>query len=185
MQQAASMEMQGLVFWESRSSCISHCNRASKIKKAISCIQSFGTLFAYFLNRMFLSLRGAETQMRRYVDLEERNLSKRKLVVCLHGLNNNPTQFKKIIEELEKRESFDADIFVPRILERGNAKLDEMTEPIFREIEKWGKTSGDKELTIVGVSNGGRISRALEARIVQSKVFGKIKKLRLQRFFFS
>ena len=53
-----------------------------------------------------------------------------------------------------------------------------MVKPIFEEIEKWAKTSDEKELVLVGISNGGRIARAIEAEIAKSESSANIKKLR-------
>ena len=107
-------------------------------------------------------------KVRALSDFQDTNikvLSKKRLVVCIHGLNNNPTQFKKIVDEMQKKELSETDIFIPRVLQKGNAKLDEMVKPIFEEIAKWAKTSDEKELVLVGISNGGRIARAIEAEI--------------------
>ena len=103
---------------------------------------------------------------------------KKDLLSAYFGLNNNPTQFKKIVDEMQKKELSETDIFIPRVLQKGNAKLDEMVKPIFEEIAKWAKTSGEKELVLVGISNGGRISRAIEAELAKSESNANIKKLR-------
>jgi len=53
-----------------------------------------------------------------------------------------------------------------------------MARPIFEEIMKWGSTDGEKELTLVGISNGGRIARAIETEIAKSGHRSNIRKLR-------
>ena len=57
------------------------------------------------------------------------------------------------------------DIYIPYILEKGNGKLDDMVRPIFKEICKWAESGGDKELILVGISNGGRIAKAIDAKL--------------------
>lgn len=168
--------IQGVKFFDNAPSCISHFEKIHWTKKAISLIKSFGTFLAYTLNRISLVVRRIDNQMDPLT--KATGLSKKRLVVCVHGLNNNPTQFKKIIDEMQKNDLSETDIFIPRVLQKGNAKLDEMVKPIFQEIAKWAKTSDEKELVLVGISNGGRISRAIEAEIAKSEFNTTIKKLR-------
>lgn len=171
-------EIHGIKFFDSASSCISHFEKIHWMQKAISFIQSFGTLFIYFLNKISLVLHRVDAQMEPFTNANPKGFSKKRLVVCIHGLNNNPTQFKKIVDEMQKKDLSETDLFLPRVLQKGNAKLDEMVQPIFQEIAKWAKTSGEKELVLVGISNGGRISRAIEAKLAKSKCDANIKKLR-------
>lgn len=170
-------EIHGVKFFNNASSCISHFEEMHWTKKAISLIQSFGTLFIYVLNRINLILCRADAQMASFTDANVKGLSKKRLVVCIHGLNNTPTQFEKIIDEMQKKDLSETDIFVPRVLQKGNAKLDEMVKPIFEEIAKWAKTSGEKELVLVGISNGGRIARAIIAKIAKLENSANIEKL--------
>jgi len=171
-------EIQGVKFFDNALSCISHFEKTHWTKKALSLIQSFGTLLVFALNKVSLVLHQVDAGMDSLTNTNTRVLSKKRLVVCVHGLNSNPSQFKKIFDEMQKEELSETDIFIPRVLQKGNAKLDEMVQPIFEEIEKWAKTSGEKELVLVGISNGGRISRAIEAKIAQSKSNANIKKLK-------
>lgn len=171
-------EIHGVKFFDNASSCISHFEKIHWTKKAISLIQSFGTLFIYALNKISLVLYRVDAQMDPLTNANAKGLSKKRLVVCIHGLNNNPSQFKKIVDEIQKKELSETDIFIPRVLQKGNAKLDEMVKPIFEEIATWAKTSGEKELVLVGISNGGRISRAIEAELAKSESNANIKKLR-------
>lgn len=171
-------EIQGVKFFDNAFSCISHFEKIHWTKKAISLIQSFGTLFIYALNKISLVLYRVDAQMDPLTNASIKSLSKKRLVVCVHGLNNNPTQFKKIVDEMQKKELSETDIFIPRVVQKGNAKLDEMVKPIFEEIAKWAKTSDEKELVLVGISNGGRIARAIEAEIAKSGSNANIKKLR-------
>lgn len=170
-------EIHGVKFFNNTPSCISHFEKMHWTKKAISLIQSFGTLLIYALNKISLVFYRVDAQMDSLTNAKVKGLSKKRLVVCIHGLNNNPTQFKKITDEMQKKDLSETDIFVPHVLQKGNAKLDEMVKPISEEIASWAKTSGEKELVLVGISNGGRIARAIEAEIAKSASSRSIKKL--------
>jgi pimeloyl-ACP methyl ester carboxylesterase len=106
-----------------------------------------------------------------------RKLSKKRLIVCLHGLNNSPRHFAHLFAELKKENLSGTDIYIPPILEKGGAALDDMVQPIFEVIAKWAKTRGKKSLVFVGISNGARIARAVEAKLALSPVASKIEKL--------
>jgi hypothetical protein len=172
------LEIQGVKFFDNTSSCMSHFEKTPWTKKAISLIQSFGTLLGDAFNRINLVLHRVDAEMDPLTNTNTRVLSKKRLVVCVHGLNNNPSQFKKIVDEMQEKGLSETDIFIPRVLQKGNAKLDEMVKPILDEIVKWANTSGEKELVLVGISNGGRISRAIEAEIAKLESNANIKKLR-------
>lgn len=157
-------EIEGVPFFDSPASCIAHFEAKPWIEKALLLIQCIGTLFLYLIYKIGLILYGVESRMEPLINPE---LSKKRLVVCIHGLNNNPSQFKKIVDEVNTPgvSRADTDVFIPRVLEKGHAKLDEMVQPIFDRIADWAKLGGDRELVLVGVSNGGRIGRAIEAKI--------------------
>ncbi len=163
-------------FFDQRQSCIDHYRNIHWSKKALSLIISFGTLFTYSLNRVSLKVRRAERKMKPLTS-NAGSLSKKKLVVCLHGLNNNPTQFKKIVRELQKKDLSETDIHIPHILKKGNATLDEMANKIYLTIKTWAETQQECELVLVGISNGGRIAKAIEAKLSLAK-HDNIKKLR-------
>jgi hypothetical protein len=169
-------EIHGVKFFDSASSCISHFENTHWTRKTLSIIQSYGTLLVYALYKISLVLRGVDAQIDPLT--KPNGLSRKRLVVCVHGLNNNPSQFEKIVDEMQKKDLSETEIFIPRVLQKGNGKLDEMVKPIFDEIEKWAKTSSEKELVLVGISNGARISRAIEAEIAKSESTANIKKLR-------
>lgn len=164
----ASSVIQGLQFFDSSSACIAHYQKNSWIKKSVYFIQSIVNALIYLIYKIGLILRRVEHQMAPLIETAHRTLSKKKLVVCLHGLNNNPSQFKSIVDELQKKDLSEMDIFVPRVLNKGNAKLDELVKPIFKEIAKWDSTPGEKELVLISISNGGRISRETEVMIAKS-----------------
>jgi triacylglycerol esterase/lipase EstA (alpha/beta hydrolase family) len=170
-------EIHGVKFFDNAPACISHFKKTHWLKKAISFIQSFGTLFLNALNKFISAVHNADAQINPLTLSGTEGFSKKRLIVCVHGLNSKPSQFKKIISEIQKKDLSETDIYVPHVLQKGNAKLDDMVKPIFEEIAKWAKTSEDKELILIGISNGGRISRAVEAEIAKSKCSANIKKL--------
>src|SRR6516164_495687 len=57
-----------------------------------------------------------------------RKLSKKRLIVCLHGLNNSPRHFAHLFAELKKENLSGTDIYIPPILEKGGAALDDMVQ---------------------------------------------------------
>lgn len=153
--------------------CISNFEQLPWTQKAISLIQSFGTLFLYFINRVSLFLQRADAKMEPYTCLPMEEWNKERLVVCIHGLNNNPTQFKELVAEMRKT-SFDFNtcaLYIPRVHRKGNACLDHIVHPIFENIREWANTaspSGEKELVLIGVSNGARIGKGIEVELAKS-----------------
>ncbi|MDP1881000.1 MAG: hypothetical protein Q8K60_08690 [Parachlamydiaceae bacterium] len=155
-------------FYNTPELCKNAYKKLSCLKKILSCIQSYGTLFLYALNRIYVKISTNKNWADPY-SIKNLTFQKNKLVVCLHGLNNSPIQFKKIINELEQVKDKDIEICAPEILQNGNAKLDDMVKPIFKMIKSWAATPGEKELILVGISNGARIERGVEAKIRNSK----------------
>lgn len=170
--------IQGLTFYDSPASCISAFKKESWTVKAKSFIQSCGTGFVYSLNKIANTFRLRQPQIDPRTKAPSGGFSENKLIVCLHGLNSRPERFKKIVLEMEKRDLSNTAIYVPYILQKGHAKLDDMVKPILDEIAKWAKTSGEKELVLVGISNGGRIARAIEAELLKPENRGNVKTLR-------
>lgn len=166
--------IQNIKFFDDKNSCISHFEAIHWYKKALSLINSFGTCLIYALNRISHAISPFDNKIHSLTKMKTET-DKRRLVVCIHALNESPYQFTKIVDEMQKKDLSQTNIFVPRVLQNGNASLDEMVKPIFEEIAKWAKTSGEKELVLVGISNGARISRAIEAQIAKSEL--NIKKL--------
>lgn len=165
-------------FYDKPAACISAFKSASWSKKISSFILSFGTLFAFGLTKAYSIFCSKDPKIESLIDVEVNTLVKKKLVVLVHGLNSTPYQLKKVVEEIQLKKPLDTDIFMPRVLGAGNAKLDEMVKPIFDTISAWASTTDDKELVLVGVSNGGRIIRALQAEIAKKGNQGNIKKLK-------
>jgi hypothetical protein len=171
------LEVRGIKFFNNASTCISHFEKSHWLDRVISLITSYVTLFNYVLEKIALVWNRVENQMNSLSEISSENQSKKKLIICIHGLNNNPSQFKKIYEELKQKDLTDTAIYIPKVLEKGNAKLDKMAQAIFTEIQKWANQSGDKELVLVGVSNGGRISRQIETLIAKAENQMNVKKL--------
>jgi dienelactone hydrolase len=174
----SSTTIDGITFFDNAKECIAHFENASWSTRTLSFIQSFGTLFLHSFHKIIRPLLRGTTQQMPCATETIDDLAKQKLVVCLHGLNNSPLQYKKIINKALKHNPSETTFFCPKILQQGNAKLDEMAQPIFEQISQWSKTGGEKELVLVGISNGGRIARAIEAKLLEKGNCGNIKKFR-------
>lgn len=170
---------QGIHFFDTPLSCIGHFTQAHWKEKAHSCITSYATLASFAKQKISAMLQNGESEMSLVVASEGQDFAKKRLVVCIHGLNNNPSQFNTIISQLQKKDLSETDIYVPAVLARGNAELDDMAKPIFDKIARWAKLIGAKELILVGISNGARIARALEVALLQSENRGNIQKMRV------
>ncbi len=162
-------------FYDNRNDCISQFEKSSLITKALSSIRSYGEIILYGLNKFSLILNRAVMKPE-YINPHSKDMAD-KLVVCIHGLNNSPLQFKSLVNELEKSDLSDTSIYTPSVIARGNGELDEMVKPIFKKIKHWSKKEGEKELVLVGISNGGRIARAIEVELAKAG-YQNIKKVR-------
>ena len=145
-------------------------NQQSLLRKFASSVESLWRVIGYTLYKISLVFRKVEAkkleaQIAPYTQVSEGGFFKNKLVVCLHGLNNSPVHFKTTLDAIDGSQSTNMHIYIPSIIDRGNAQLDAMVEPIFNVIDQWAQKCGDKELVLVGISNGGRIARAIEARL--------------------
>lgn len=169
----------GVEFFDNPSSCIANFENDHWTNKIISFIQCIATFFTYSLEIISSIFRRSELQVQPYV--EDRDLLKKRLVVCIHGINATPYCFRKLIEEMQMQDLSETDIYIPQVLERGNTKLDEAIAPILQKIAKWAATAPENnELVLVGTSNGGRIARALEVELKASADTNRnIKKLRV------
>ncbi|OGN62920.1 MAG: hypothetical protein A3E26_01945 [Chlamydiae bacterium RIFCSPHIGHO2_12_FULL_49_32] len=175
----SAITVQGVQFFNSATSCIDQFENTSRTYKIYSYIQSFGTFFAYLFDKVALIWHRVETQMASFTRAPSEGFSKQRLIVCMHGLNNNPVQFKKIFDEMQKRDLSETNVYIPYILQKGNAKLDDMVRPIFAEIVKWAQNQDKKELVLVGISNGGRIAQAIEAELIKSDQMTNLSQLRV------
>lgn len=173
-----SININGINFYSSATSCFSQYNQLPWTQKIISFIASFGNLFTFALNKQYVSARYGERSIEPYTKMPQEDSSCKKLVVCLHGLNNSPLQFKKIIDEINPSQHPEITLYVPKIREKGNAKLDEMVAPILADVAAWAKTGTEKQLVLVGISNGARIAKAISAELINSGQTGQIKHIR-------
>lgn len=169
--------IQGIPFFDNPSSCIAHFTEAPWTEKVQSCVTSYTTLARFAKQKIATILQSSEPEISDH--RAGQGFAKKRLIVCIHGLNSNPSQFNTIIDQLQKKNLSETDIYIPAVLERGNARLDDMAKPIFDEIAKWAKLMGAKELVLVGISNGARIARAVEVALLQSENRGNIQKMRV------
>lgn len=162
----------GIIFFKDHHSCLSHFNNTSLIKKIISFITSIGTFFAASFTYIFNQFNTQEIIP--YTNIDNIPLNTKKLIVCIHGLDSSPFQFKKIINKIEKIEDPSRAIFAPYVLQKGNATLDEMCEEIYNSIKPWTEHGQGKKLILIGFSNGARIALALEALLAKEAALAKI-----------
>jgi hypothetical protein len=178
--------IQNVVFFNHSSACISNFNDSSWAQKAISTIKSYGTLLLYLLDKLFAAFSKVfckiDPKQIECTTVPFGGFTQQKLIICIHGLNNNSKQFKKIQSEIERLKPKATDIYIPDVLEKGNAKLDDMAKPIFKVIKEWAATGGEKELILIGISNGGRISRAIEAKLNKIRNNGKAENITKFKF---
>jgi dienelactone hydrolase len=169
---ANTTEIGGVTFYNNAPICISQYKQECWLKKALSLIQSFGFFIAHAARFLYLRCTFKKVEMQPYTNPEQ--LTKKRLVVCLHGLNSHPVQFKILLDSLKKGNISSTDVYIPYVYKRGNAKLDELVKPIFEQIKKWN----GEELVLVGISNGGRIARALKAEILKADSGVNVKKIK-------
>jgi hypothetical protein len=167
-----------LVFFDTPDRCIANFENKHWLEKVLSIIKSYGTLLYCALDYASHILNPFESQVCPVFNVPHSGYTKKRLIVCIHGLNNNPSQFKTIIDKINKKPHADTDVYIPHVLQNGNAKLDQMVQPILAEIIKWAKTEIGNELVLIGVSNGARIARAIETELAKSVEANKIKTLR-------
>ncbi|MBS0653090.1 MAG: hypothetical protein JSR39_06115 [Verrucomicrobia bacterium] len=177
MEQPSSV-IDEIPFFDTSSSCIAYYKNSCWAQKALSLIQSFGTFFLCIMDNISFALHGSKSVTDSLTTPPTEGFSKRKLVVCIHGLNGQPSQFDKVVNQMQEEDLSDTDLFTPSVLQRGCARLDEMVAPILETIGDWARTGGDKELVLVGFSNGGRIARAIEAELIHSGRIGNIQQIR-------
>ncbi len=158
----------GVAFFDNPRSCIDYYEQTHTIKKVIDFIRSCGNFLIGVFNKINRSMHQAEKQWESLINAQNKDFTKKRLIVCIHGLGDDPLQFKKIADEMQKKTLSETDIFIPRVNEKGHAKLDLTVKPIFEKIVKWANTPGEKELVLIGISNGARIARALEIELSKS-----------------
>lgn len=142
-------------------------------------LNSYKTSLGHFLQKVRNLGNGLSDQIRQFSQVEGRVLCKKRLIVCLHGLNNNPGHFSQIVTDILDKKPVDTDFYIPEILQKGNAPLEEMVKPIFAEIEKWAQTDDAERLVLVGISNGGRLARAVETTVSMHESCSAIKQIQV------
>jgi len=60
-------------------------------------------------------------------------------------------------------------IYIPPILKKGHATIDEMIQPIFKEMKNWLLGGAEKEVVLVGISNGARLASAINVELLKSE----------------
>ena len=164
-----SKKIGGLDFFSNRADCIASYENLSLGSKVFLTIKNCFSEIAHVFYKLssILQLKQAEAEMKGYI--QPGNLTKSRLVVCFHGLGGKATQFLEILSEFKsdqyRTEFSETDIYTPLIVAKGHAKLDDMVQPIFETIQAWSKKGGDKELVLVGISNGSRVARAVLAEV--------------------
>ena len=174
-------KIENINFYNNPKFCEAHYNQLSIDKKVMSFLKSYLYFFSFAIDKVSSYFRNVDQEMSKYIQPpSDSQVFKKRLIVCLHGLNSHPYQFKQVLKDIEKNDLSDTMIFAPKIIQRGNAKLDDMIAPIFEEIQQWAKTNESYELVLLGTSNGGRIAKAIEAKVTATKENkGNIKKIHL------
>ena len=129
-----SLNINGVEYFSTRGACLDNFNKKSTEDKIMSFIASCGNLLSFGLNKGYMIAKGFEKQMEPYTLAPNSNSANKKLVVCLHGLGSSPLQFKNIVDEMNQKNVSNIDIYIPKILQKGNAKLDEIVAPILKDI---------------------------------------------------
>lgn len=157
-------------FFKTPSECIQNFYAQSRLTRLVSLVKSFARFFFITLPKTFyfgyLSLRNP---FNKYAHIPSSPTLKNKLIVCLNGVGGSPNQFKSVIKLIEKKESSNTQIYVPKILNRGLAKTDDIVAPIFKEIHTWIAQRKNPEIVLIGISNGSRLARVIDAKLIQTK----------------
>ncbi len=159
-----------------RAACIQNFIDTPPVQKTKDFVQSFFNLLTY----KTASLRAfPDAEIESLTQLSKEDLSKKRLIVCIHGLCGAPHEFKVALDALKSKDLPDTAIYIPYVPNKGKDRLDEMADEIFKSIGAWASAEGDrKELVLIGVSNGARISRAIETKLTEENR-GKIEALRV------
>jgi hypothetical protein len=154
--------IEGVQFLPTKDLCLENAKKHSWV---ISYLKSWGNLFVYYVNKARIAFSGAQKEVAPYATLDQASHSKKRLVVCLHGLNNDPRQFVKLLRKIKGIDPANTAIFMPPLPKKGNEELDIMTAPLIEAINAWAQTGEDKEIVFVGTSNGSRVIKDLEAEL--------------------
>lgn len=165
-------------FYSSPQACIQSYENRSFCERFFNTLKSYNNFFSYIYEDYKTDNLLIAHKILPLTDLSNRKLTKNKLVVLFPGLNSSPYTFKELINQSEKKDLSEFDIYIPKVLNQGNAALDEAARPIFLKIKEWAAKIGDKELFLVGESNGARIARAVDAELSRPENIGNVKKIK-------
>lgn len=177
--ESKSVVIDGIKFFDTKDACMEDFESLSFTQYAFSFIQSIYELVKTIFNSIAFYLSDYSQSLCYLTQTEGRTLNHNKFVVALHGLNCTPKLFEKTIEELSYLDHEGFDLYVPHIIDKGNVKLDIAVEPVLEEIKKWAKKEGDLELVLVGISNGSRIAKAIDAKLADANNHLNIRKIHL------
>lgn len=159
------MKIQASDLTSNRDQCLAHFRSISLSKKVCLFFESSWNSLLFMIKKIICILKKANTEVE-HLTRANREFSKDKLIICLHGLNSAPFRLKPVIDQLQQRPQADqADIFVPYVLEKGNATLDRLADQIEPVIRAWASAHPGGELVLIGTSNGSRIAQAVDARL--------------------
>jgi hypothetical protein len=86
------------------------------------------------------------------------------LVICLHGLNGNPSDLKAYANEF-KIQYPKSHICSPGIVSNGNCSLKIAAKPILELAKNYSTKFPNNNITIIGTSNGARIGKYVETKM--------------------
>jgi hypothetical protein len=167
------------VFYQSSIDCQLAFSSLSFFDRLVGTLNSYRSFFSYCIDDYRADNSLIAHKIIPLTNLNKNDQIKNKLVVLIPGLNSTPYTFKKLIIESEKKDLNDLSIYIPKVLNQGNASLDEAMMPIFQDIKRWAQFGQDKELVLVGESNGARIACAIDAEISKPENRGNIKTLKV------
>ncbi|MBS0655293.1 MAG: hypothetical protein JSR46_05930 [Verrucomicrobia bacterium] len=168
--------IEGIKFFNNPTDCIKNFDE-SWIGKTVSSLYSWITTIRYIIDKKISNLFGV-VSLDPSINTGDKELTKNRTILCLTGLNSTSQQYKTIVPAILEEDLSDTDLLVPQVLDLGNGKLTEMANDIFDKIGSWASSSGEKELVLVGISNGARIARQLLVKIAKTENLN-IKKIHL------
>jgi hypothetical protein len=83
------------------------------------------------------------------------------LVVLVHGLNGDPSIWRTHVKLFKQNPKLD--IYVPKVLKKGNCSLESAVADIFAKTFDYIKKNTGKKVCLIGFSNGGRIVFKIDA----------------------
>lgn len=166
------------IFYSNPFDCQQAFRSLSCFKKMQSSLISYASFYSYWARDYKFKRSTLQHIIEPLTSLDITESAKNKLVVLIAGLNSSPYTFKELVNESRKKDLKGLHIYIPKVLNQGNASLDEATMPIFEKIKSWAQLGG-QDLTIVGESNGARIAFAIDAEISKPENRGKLESLKI------